>query len=359
MKWLTRLPLIGPLAERALRSRPWRTYEHLQRVQWSRLAAAITFSSFIAVFPLLTVAAAAGAAVLTPGRLHRMEQRIAQQVPGLSDRLDIGGLVANAGTVGLIGAVLLFLTGLGWVAQVRGCLRAVWELPPDQGNPVRQKALDGGILAGLGGAGLASLLVSISASSAIGWTARQLGISGTAAGSVLLPALGYVVAILADFLILVYLLTWMPGVSPPRHAVVAAGLLGAVGFEVLKVLLAGYLRGVAGKSMYGAFGTPVALLLWINFMAKLLLFCAAWTAGYQTADGAGRAAPGPEGGAAEDGAAVRDAAGAPHRAPAPAGRDGGKDPPATRRPGDGRAAAAATASVPRGPRRPAWRARRR
>ena len=30
--------------------------------------------------------------------------------------------------------------------------------------------------------------------------------------------------------------------------------------------------------MYGAFGVPVALLLWINFTAKLLLFCAAWTA---------------------------------------------------------------------------------
>jgi membrane protein len=30
--------------------------------------------------------------------------------------------------------------------------------------------------------------------------------------------------------------------------------------------------------MYGAFGVPVALLLWINFTAKLVLFCAAWTA---------------------------------------------------------------------------------
>jgi membrane protein len=60
--------------------------------------------------------------------------------------------------------------------------------------------------------------------------------------------------------------------------VVVAGLIGAVGFELLKVLLSGYLHGVAAKSMYGAFGTPVALLLWINFMAKLLLYCAAWTA---------------------------------------------------------------------------------
>jgi membrane protein len=30
--------------------------------------------------------------------------------------------------------------------------------------------------------------------------------------------------------------------------------------------------------MYGAFGVPVALLLWINFTSKLVLFCASWTA---------------------------------------------------------------------------------
>lgn len=57
-----------------------------------------------------------------------------------------------------------------------------------------------------------------------------------------------------------------------------AALIGAVGFELLKLLLSGYIQGVAAKSMYGAFGVPVALLLWINFTAKLVLFCASWTA---------------------------------------------------------------------------------
>jgi membrane protein len=30
--------------------------------------------------------------------------------------------------------------------------------------------------------------------------------------------------------------------------------------------------------LYGAFGVPVALLLWISFVTRLVLFCAAWTA---------------------------------------------------------------------------------
>lgn len=59
---------------------------------------------------------------------------------------------------------------------------------------------------------------------------------------------------------------------------VTAAVIGAIGFELLKLLLGSYMKSVASKSMYGAFGVPIALLLWINLTAKLLLFCAAWTA---------------------------------------------------------------------------------
>lgn len=52
------------------------------------------------------------------------------------------------------------------------------------------------------------------------------------------------------------------------------------------------MRGVAAKSMYGAFGVPVALLIWINLMAKLLLYCSAWTATRADADGDGAEDPG-------------------------------------------------------------------
>jgi len=40
--------------------------------------------------------------------------------------------------------------------------------------------------------------------------------------------------------------------------------------------------------MYGAFGVPAALLLWIYVVARLLLFCAAWTATCERADHNGR-----------------------------------------------------------------------
>ncbi|MGC5529838.1 YihY/virulence factor BrkB family protein [Streptomyces sp. SR-10] len=279
MDWLKKLPVIGPLVARLMETHVWRSYERLDRVHWARLAAAITFISFLALFPLIAVGAAVAAALLSDEQVDTIKEKLADQVPGISDQLGIDGLIANAGTVGLVAGALLLFTGIGWVGSMRECLRAVWELDDvQQANPVVAKVKDAVLLVGLGGAALATLAVSTIGSTAVGRTADLIGIPEDGAGGILLRVAALAVAVVADFLLLLYLLTLLPGVEPPRRRLVVAALLGAVGFELLKLLLGSYMREVAGKSMYGAFGVPIALLLWINFTAKLLLFCAAWTA---------------------------------------------------------------------------------
>ncbi|MEV7460445.1 YihY/virulence factor BrkB family protein [Streptomyces rubiginosohelvolus] len=310
MDWLKKLPVIGPLVARLMETHAWRSYERLDRVHWARLAAAITFISFLALFPLIAVGAAIAAALLSDKQLDTIKDKLADQVPGISDQLGIDGLVANAGTVGLVAGALLLFTGVGWVGSLRECLRAVWDLDDVQeANPVVAKVKDAVLLVGLGGAALATLAVSTVGSTAVGWTADQIGIPENGAGGILLRVAALAVAVVADFLLLLYLLSLLPGVEPPRRRLVVAALLGAVGFELLKLLLGSYMRDVAGKSMYGAFGVPIALLLWINFTAKLLLFCAAWTAtGSKEEEGVGQ--PEEESGAGKEAGAEQKAAGA-------------------------------------------------
>ncbi|NEC05832.1 YihY/virulence factor BrkB family protein [Streptomyces sp. SID7909] len=279
MDWLKNLPVIGPLVSRLMETHAWRSYETLVRVHWARLAAAITFISFLALFPLIAVGAAIGAALLTDKQLDKIEDKLAEQVPGISDQLGIDGLVAHAGTIGLVAGALLLFTGIGWIGSMRDCLRAVWDMDDlDEGNPVLRKLKDAGVLFGLGGAALVTFAISSVGSVAVGRVADLLSIPENGAGGVLLRIAALLVGVAADFLLLLYLLTLLPGVEPPRRRLVVAALVGAVGFELLKLLLGSYMKGVASKSMYGAFGVPIALLLWINFSAKLLLFCAAWTA---------------------------------------------------------------------------------
>ncbi|GHB43741.1 membrane protein [Streptomyces viridiviolaceus] len=295
MDWLKKLPVVGPWAARLMATHAWRSYERLDRVKWTRLAAAMTFTSFVALFPLLTLAAAIAASTLSTEQQDKLQDKLAEQVPGISDQLNIDSLVQNAGTVSVVAGALLLFTGMGWVEATRGCLRAVWELPDEDENPVLHRAKDAGILVGLGGALLVTIGISTVASALVGWIIRQLGIEGGFGGALLYIA-AFAVAALADFLVLLYVLTLLPGVEPTRRRLVVAALIGAVGFELLKLLLSGYMQGVATKSMYGTFGVPIALLLWINFTSKLVLFCAAWTATQskeaELTDGAGDA-PGP------------------------------------------------------------------
>lgn len=278
MDWLKKLPVVGPFAARLMTTHAWRSYERMDRVKWTRLAAAMTFTSFLALFPMLAVAAAVAAATLSQDQQDTLEDKIADQIPGISDQLNIDGLVDNAGTVGLIAGALLLFTGISWVGSMRECLRAVWELDDEEDNPVLRKAKDAGVLVGLGGAVLVTFAASAVASAMVGWITREIGIEEGGWGGILLRVVAFSVAVLADFLVLLYVLTLLPGVEPPRRRLMVAALIGAIGFELLKLLLSGYMQGVAAKSMYGAFGVPVALLLWINFTTKLVVFCAAWTA---------------------------------------------------------------------------------
>lgn len=279
MDWLTRLPVVGPLVARVLRTRVYRVYEHFNDVGSNRLAGAVTFFGFLALFPLLTVAMAIAAATLGDERVQKVQHSIEQQVPALASTLDLGSLVRNAGTVGLVSGVLLLISGLGWVDTTRVSLRTVWRLPVESENVVLRKVYDVGVLVGLGLVGAVSIAGSTATTALTGRLADWMGIEHSTLGRVLLGAAGFVIAVGADMLMFGYLLVGLPRIADQRKRVVLQGaLIGAVGFELLKLLLSAYLGKVAGKSIYGAFGTPIALLLWIDFIFRLLFFCAAWTA---------------------------------------------------------------------------------
>lgn len=278
MEWLKRVPGIGPVFGWLLRSRVWRVYEYLEARHWNRLTATITFSSFIALFPLLTLAAAIAATFLGDRDRAQLQDWVTDQVPGIASSLDLDSLFGNASTVGVVALALLLVTGLNWIGNLRDCLRAVWDRDDTDENLFFSKAKDARLLAGLGGAALGSLVLSIVTTTASEKILKELGLASGGIGAWLLKIAAFAAAVGAGVLILCYALTRLPGVSPPRREVVTAALAGAVGFELLKLLLSGYLSSVATKSIYGAFGVPVALVLWLSFMARLLLYCAGWTA---------------------------------------------------------------------------------
>ena len=153
-----------------------------------------------------------------------------------------------------------------------------------------RKVLDVGVLLGLGLVGAVSIAASSITTALTGQAARWVGLDHSGWGTALLDLAGFLIAVGADTLMFAYLLVGLPRIPEQRRrAVVEGALLGAVGFEVLKLGISAYLGNVAGKNMYGAFGTPVALLLWIDFVFRWLFFCVAWTASDDPAAAAVRA----------------------------------------------------------------------
>ncbi|MFJ7275899.1 YihY/virulence factor BrkB family protein [Kitasatospora sp. NPDC098663] len=275
MDFLTRLPVIGPLVTWVLRSRPYRVYEYFSAARGNRLAGAVTFFGFLALFPLLTVGLAIAVSTLSSSQVADLQKHISDQLPGISEALNLPSLVANAGAVGLVSGALLLVSGLGWVDTMRTSVRDVWQLPDDDTNVVLRKGRDCAVLGGLGVVSLISVGASTAGTTLAGRIADWTGLRS----GYLLTGVGVLIAIACDTLLFAYLLAPFPGIRGQRRRDVLQGaLIGAVGFELLKVLLASYLGSVAGKSLYGAFGVPVALLLWINFVSRLLMYCVAWTA---------------------------------------------------------------------------------
>ncbi|MCF2530013.1 YihY/virulence factor BrkB family protein [Yinghuangia soli] len=262
--------------------RTMRAYDRYTERDGNFGSAAVTFYGFLSLFPLLALAAAVVAAALSPSRVQEMQDKISENVPGIADRLNLGALADNAGTVGVIGGVLLLISGLGWVEALRPSIRKMWiaDEPKPEGfkATVSAKLKDVGVLIGLGLAMALTVGASAFATSVIGRISDSIGLEDQPVGRVLLQIAAFAVAVFAGVVLFLYLLVGMPRLSMPRPTALIGALIGAIGFEVLKFLVAAYISGVASKSMYGAFGVPVALLLWIYFVTRLLIFCAAWQA---------------------------------------------------------------------------------
>lgn len=269
---------IGPHAARVRGSAAFRAYLRFKARRGTRLAAAMTYAAFLSVFPLLVVALAIATAVLGGSGVQSVNRHIDRTLPGLSGRFSLDDLAANAATVGVVGGLLLVWSGLSWVNTARGSIRTVWAIDDMPDGFVVRKALDLVSLIGLGVTlavvGAASTLTSGFAVNVLRW----LQIDDTEAARVVLQGLGVVLSVLLQTAMFAYLLAGIPRLGMPRGVLLRTSLVAAVVFEVTKGLVTTYLTHVASNSVYGAFGAPIAILVWFNLTFQMILALSAWTA---------------------------------------------------------------------------------
>lgn len=258
-----------------------RAYFRYDGERGNQLAGAVTFFGFLSFFPLLALAfAVAGYVVVVyPQAQEQLLAAIEQTLPGIASNLDTGQLANARASAGLIGLVGLLVAGIGWVTALRESLHRIWlKDPTEGGNFVVKNLVAVAVLIVLGGCLLGSVAVSSLATSATGLVLDLVGLDDVFVAQWLLRILSVVVILLFDTLIFLVLFSRLSGTEQPWRALVRGAVLGAVGFEILKLLGTYYIPTVSSDPVYGTFGLMVGLLVWINLISRFTMFAGAWTA---------------------------------------------------------------------------------
>ena len=256
----------------------YRTFMRFQHRRGTRLAAAMTYSAFLSLFPLLAVATALTAAVLGQAGVRTVNEHIRAQLPGIAGEFSLDAVAANAATVGVISSLILTWTGLSWVNTARGSMREIWCVDDMPGKFVWRKAADLASLVGLGLTVVVVLAASTLTSGLASHVLRWLHVADTTVARSLLWLIGTVLGIGAGTAMFAYVLAGIPRLHMPRSVLLSTALAASVLFDITKSLIGTYLSSVAGRSLYGAFGVPIALLVWFDITFVSTLFLSAWTA---------------------------------------------------------------------------------
>ncbi len=290
MSWLSGALAGAPRAVNSARGKAgW--FDHLVRAggryrrdTGDRLAASITYYAFLSFFPLVLLALSLTGFVLErdPQLQAQVLDRFREYLPGVYEGIshELQTVLTNRAQAGVIGLAGLVWAGLGWLDSLRDALRVMWHHNLDMGNVARKKLLDVVTLAGLGATIGVSLVATGVVAASSGWVLERLGLQGhSTIASVATSTAAFVIGLLADTAFFGYLFTRLPRIGRPFGQVAKGALFAAVGFGVLKLVGRFYVERFVteGSRVFGTFAVVAGLLVWMNLVARLTLYAAAWT----------------------------------------------------------------------------------
>lgn len=271
---------IGTVAGRTRRRIGWvdhtiRAGIRYDQVDGGRLAAAMTYYAFFAVFAGgLLAFSIFGFFLDRPSVLTTVDHYLAGNLP----RLDVNAIRDNRGSVGVVGFLVLLVSGLFWVDATRSSIRAIWRLDEYPGGFFRRRLVDLAIFIALGLLIAQSLTVSWGTNALMRWMVVDAGNVDGSLGTGLLRVAGFLIGLALNASLAAAMLTVVPRLHICRHRVVPAALLIAVGAATLNTVGQVFVRRAEANPAYQVVAVAVGLLVFLSLLNQLVLFAAAWTA---------------------------------------------------------------------------------
>ncbi len=256
---------------------------HYNRSQSDMLAAGVTYYVFLALFPVVLLAASIAGFVLSGDQLlqDQLTSAVRDAVPGRTGALlatQVSDAIDNSGIVGTIGLIGFLFIGMAAMDKIRTGMEFIWRGAPDQADFVFDRVKDLGALLRFAAVGALSIGLTVSTTAASSIVFEVLGIAGGRWVPALTVALGFALALVSDTLVFLWLLKHVPRTPFRYRELLPGALFGAVGFELLKLVGNFYLSIIGGNVTAQTFGSIVGIIVWINVVARFAFFTACWTA---------------------------------------------------------------------------------
>ncbi|WP_138499965.1 YihY/virulence factor BrkB family protein [Nostoc sp. PA-18-2419] len=268
------------------------TFQEWSEDKASRLAAALAYYTIFSIAPLLIIVIAiAGAAFGEEAARGQIVGQI-QGLVGKSGAEFIQTAINNANKpqtgaiASIISVVVLLLGATGLFTELQDSLNTIWEVKPKPGqgvtNIIRLRFLSFAMIIGIGFLLLVSLVIST------GLAALSAYFSNLLPGvDFLWKILNFVISFAITTFLFGLIFKVLPDVKIAWSDVLIGAILTSFLFSIGRFLLGQYLGNGSFGSAYGAAGSLVIILAWVNYAAQILFFGAEFTQVYARRHGSG------------------------------------------------------------------------
>lgn len=280
-----REPLIPRLIAMVLSWSIVRAYLRYSQRKGSVLADSITYRTLFGLFAAVLLGFSVAALWLAgnPTAWNALIEAIDNAIPGLVggddplidvDEIDGGATFSVAGGLSLLGLVG---AAIGVIGTLRVAMRQIAGTVVDDVLFIWVILRNLALAAGAGGALLASAAATMLGTAGLGLVA---GWFGMAEDDTLLRWGSRGVALLVTFALdtvaVAVLFRALSGVKASGSALWSGALLGGFGLTVLQQLSGLFVGGASSNPLLASFASLIALLLWINLSAQVILIASAF-----------------------------------------------------------------------------------
>ncbi|GIE99160.1 YihY/virulence factor BrkB family protein [Paractinoplanes rishiriensis] len=235
-------------------------------LQGGRLAAAIAYYGFFAVFALLLIGYSIFGILLTNNDelFDIVRDFLRQNLPFL----DLQAILDSGRTVGIVGIIGLTFTGIAWVEAIRSSQRLIWQVPEQPGYIGIRQALDLLVLIGI------LLLLTLSQLAVYG---LELLATWLAEGAIQ-SLISLLLTAAVNMILAAALLAAVPRLRMTVRRLAPPVLQVGLGITLLNTVGKSFVGLVQRNPAYGLVGSAVGVLVYLYVFNQLLLFGAAWAA---------------------------------------------------------------------------------